>query len=306
MLDTETVRSAVRTAVELGFQQVAFSGGEPLLHPDIGSMAAHAKSLGLRVVLTTNGTLTARSTWKDVAPHLDLVAVSIDGQPETHNRMRNSDTAFARMREGLERIGGDGVPFGLIHTLTSASLPELAWLASFAMQVDAQLLQLHPLGRVGAASSLDTLALDGEGLAKARIVVLQLQICCSVPIHLDVFNRESVSEDPGLIYAWPDEGVPGEREVDAPPNPLVVTAEGMVHPVCHEMPPACSLGSLHEADLGSLYSRWAAAGGRAAFHAHCTRTWARVGPQLHWPYFNWYEELERAASPRGSLPVLVD
>lgn len=304
MLDKEAVRSAVRSAADLGFQQVAFSGGEPLLHPDIGSMAAHAKSLGLRVVLTTNGTLTARSTWKDVAPHLDLVAVSIDGQPETHNRMRNSDTAFARMHEGLERIGDDGVPFGLIHTLTSASLPELPWLASFAMQVDAQLLQLHPLGRVGAASSLDTLALGGEGLAKARIMVLQLQTCCSVPIHLDVFNRERVFEDPGLIYAQQDEGSSVEGHGHVPPNPLVVTAEGMVHPVCHEMPPACSLGNLHEADLGTLYARWGSEGGRAAFHAHCTRTWARVGPQLHWPYFNWYEELERASSTRGSLPVV--
>lgn len=305
MLDKATVRSAVESAAELGFQQVAFSGGEPLLHPDIGSMAAHAKSLGLRVVLTTNGTLTARHTWQDVAPYLDLVAVSIDGGLETHNRMRNSDTAFARMREGLERIRGDRVPFGLIHTLTSASLSELAWLASFAMEVEARLLQLHPLGRVGAASSLDALALDGEGLARARILVLQLQTCCSVPIHLDVFNRESVLEDPGLIYAHGDDGGAREGEAQLPPNPLVVTAEGMVHPVCHEMPPACSFGSLHDADLGQLYARWGAEGGRAAFLAHCTRTWARVGPQLQWPYFNWYEELERAASPRGSLPVVT-
>lgn len=40
-----------------GFQIMIFSGGEPLLRPDIFDLIHHAREVGLRPVLGTNGTL---------------------------------------------------------------------------------------------------------------------------------------------------------------------------------------------------------------------------------------------------------
>ena len=45
-----------------GFQIMIFSGGEPLLRPDIFDLIHHAREVGLRPVLGTNGTLLTLET----------------------------------------------------------------------------------------------------------------------------------------------------------------------------------------------------------------------------------------------------
>lgn len=81
-----------------GCRMIVFEGGEPLLWRD-GDRRVHdlielAKKLFLRVAVTTNGTLDL-----DLPAH--VVWVSIDGLPETHDRLRSS--SFARIRHNLEK-----------------------------------------------------------------------------------------------------------------------------------------------------------------------------------------------------------
>ena len=53
-------KETISELAELGCKKVHFSGGEPLLRPQLPDLVAHATSLGLRVTLTTNGTLIAK------------------------------------------------------------------------------------------------------------------------------------------------------------------------------------------------------------------------------------------------------
>jgi Fe-coproporphyrin III synthase len=75
---------------------VVFEGGEPLLWRDGGfgvrELMEYACKRFMRVAVTTNGTFSL-----DLPAH--VVWVSIDGLPETHDRLRSN--SYARIRENL-------------------------------------------------------------------------------------------------------------------------------------------------------------------------------------------------------------
>ena len=84
-LPNDGAAEVVRMIAEAGFEKINFAGGEPMLHPGLGSLIRTAKEYGMTTSVVTNGTrLTAR--WLDeVSEHLDWVALSIDSpRPETH------------------------------------------------------------------------------------------------------------------------------------------------------------------------------------------------------------------------------
>jgi MoaA/NifB/PqqE/SkfB family radical SAM enzyme len=113
--------TAVRCLQELsraGCRIIVFEGGEPLLWRDGSRSAADlmelAKKLFLRVAVTTNGTLSL-----DLPAH--VVWVSIDGLPETHDRLRGP--SFAGIRSNLERARHSRI--FVHHTINSENRSEL-------------------------------------------------------------------------------------------------------------------------------------------------------------------------------------
>src|SRR6266536_3208214 len=61
-IDTTTAMGVLDDLAEFNVPAVLFSGGEPLVRADLFELAAHARSRGLHVVLSTNGTLIDRPT----------------------------------------------------------------------------------------------------------------------------------------------------------------------------------------------------------------------------------------------------
>ena len=244
----------------------------------------------------TNGTvLTGRRAAALVL--LDLVAVSVDGREAVHNRIRRSPTAFARMLKGLDVVRGAGLPFGIAHTVTRDSLPDLPWMAEFAIEQGARILQLHPLGMVGAAEEgLAGGRLDGEILARTWLTALALQADYGerLAIHVDLFNRATLAARPELV-------VPGESSEAGNPrlsdilNPLVVMANGELSPICHAMGSALRFGRLGDEPLSDIARRFRATT-LGDLRALCHGLWQEVvDDEDGWPYLNWYELLETRA-----------
>jgi len=125
MLDIEELKLAVRDAKALGFGFVTLSGGEPFLYPHMKEIMAYAKSLGLRTGAVTNGMFLDKRRLDALAPHTDLIVVSLDGAPERHNRMRANASAFEVMSRKIPALRESGIPFGFIFTLSRGSLKDL-------------------------------------------------------------------------------------------------------------------------------------------------------------------------------------
>ena len=82
---------------------IAFTGGEPLLHPEVADFVAYAKRAHRFCTLTTNGWMLEAHARELCTAGLDFLSVSLDGPPELHNHVRGAK-AFDRLAAGLQAI----------------------------------------------------------------------------------------------------------------------------------------------------------------------------------------------------------
>jgi MoaA/NifB/PqqE/SkfB family radical SAM enzyme len=283
------IRQLIADMPGLGYQGLSLSGGEPLLWQGLAETLTLAKGAGLVTAMASNGIpFTARRA-RELAPLLDLVAISLDGTPETHDRIRAKPGAFLAMRARLADLRAAGIRFGLIFTLTRDNLDELAFVANFALEQQAALLQIHPLEAVGrAAHAMAEEEPDGLIASAAYLAALRLQDLVGerLTIQLDLAHRGLLREEPELVLgAEPPETAP----LAAFLPDLIIEADGTVVPIQHGFPRAHALGSLLDAPLPELGASWRARGGPARLRAHLRRAFeaATADPEAL-PAFDWY------------------
>jgi hypothetical protein len=156
------------------------------------------------------------------------------------------------MRRGLDAVRSVGLPFGLIATLTLFNVDELDWLARFAVDEGAAMLQVHPLTASGrAVETMPGAAPDAQELVAAAVEVLRLRReHPGLAVHLDVVSREQLLRDRRLFAP------PADADLAELVPLLLVTDEGLVVPLTYDIDRGHHWGSLHEAGLGTLAARW--------------------------------------------------
>lgn len=128
-LSTEEAETFIRDLAQMGAPVLLFSGGEPLMRKDIFELGQLATELGLRAVISSNGTLIDDETAKKIkAAGFQYVGISIDGAPETHDDFRNKKGAFDDAMRGVKACLNNGVKTGLRFTVNKYNqqdLPEI-------------------------------------------------------------------------------------------------------------------------------------------------------------------------------------
>lgn len=75
-LEKHEIKKIIDKISEAGISRVRFTGGEPLLRPDIFELANYAKDKGIITVLNTNGTLVNTEIAKKITDSIDICLVS--------------------------------------------------------------------------------------------------------------------------------------------------------------------------------------------------------------------------------------
>jgi pyruvate-formate lyase-activating enzyme len=113
-MDADEVRRHVREAAALGVREVYFTGGEPLLHPDIVPLLAFALALAPTTVLT-NGTLIdeamadALAALAAGARYALEIRVSLDDPDRGRNDAIRGRGAFDRALRAIRRLDARGL-----------------------------------------------------------------------------------------------------------------------------------------------------------------------------------------------------
>jgi Fe-coproporphyrin III synthase len=286
-LSIEMLRGVLEDAAALGYRQLAVSGGEPLLYSSLRDLLAAARLHGMLATLTTNGMLVTRERWSELAPLVDLVAVSIDGVEADHDRIRGQPGAFARTIANLPVIRASGVAFGFIFTLTQHNADSLERLVELAAAHGARSVQVHPLTLHGRARELMPGERPDELELLAAIVEAQrLGESCGVVVHVDALTIDQVT-------AYRDRLVPA-RPVRIPTalSPvMVVEASGTVMPLTHELARGFRIGNLHDARLAKLVGNWLASGRADKLAQVCERTWHELASTRAAHACYWYDEV---------------
>ncbi len=132
-LSTAECKAVLDDLAEFKVPAVLFSGGEPLLREDIFELAAHARSRGLHVVASTNGTLIDHAVAQKLKDlQFAYVGISLDSaNPAIHDKFRGMEGAFARTMQGFRHCVEVGQKVGLRLTLTKQTFQELDQIFDF-------------------------------------------------------------------------------------------------------------------------------------------------------------------------------
>jgi heme d1 biosynthesis radical SAM protein NirJ len=125
-LSTDEILAVMNDLRAFGVPVLILSGGEPLLRPDLFSIAARAKAMGFYVGLSSNGTLIDAPMADRIAQAaFDYVGVSLDGLRATHDRFRGQEGAFDLSLAGLRLCRDRGVRVGARYTMTEDNAQDL-------------------------------------------------------------------------------------------------------------------------------------------------------------------------------------
>ncbi len=136
-LTGEEARAMIRDLAAFKAPVLLFSGGEPLIRPDMFELGAYARELGMRPVISTNGTLIT----KEVAAKIkevgfSYVGISLDGVGETNDKFRGVKGAFDAAVRGFENCLSMGQKVGLRLTLTKGNVQDLPQIFDFIEEAD--------------------------------------------------------------------------------------------------------------------------------------------------------------------------
>jgi 12,18-didecarboxysiroheme deacetylase len=109
-----------------GVPVVLFSGGEPLLRPDLLALLDRTVALKMRAVLSTNGTLIGQALAERLRTvGLSYAGVSVDGMRDANDGFRGVAGAFDRALAGIRNCMKAGIKVGLRFTITRRNAAEI-------------------------------------------------------------------------------------------------------------------------------------------------------------------------------------
>ena len=125
-LSTEEGIALIDDLADFGAPVILFSGGEPLMRKDLFKLARHATEKGMRVVISTNGTLITREAAKTLKSiGLSYVGVSLDGMRETNDRFRGVAGAFDAAITGIRNCKEADIKVGLRFTINKRNAHDI-------------------------------------------------------------------------------------------------------------------------------------------------------------------------------------
>jgi MoaA/NifB/PqqE/SkfB family radical SAM enzyme len=184
-LTTDQAKGVIDDLAGFGVSALLFSGGEPLTHPELLELMAYATSKGLRVTLSTNGTLIDEDVAAKLkAIRLMYVGISLDGIGETNDLFRGKKGAFDAAVRGIHACQIVGQKVGLRLTLTRRNCMDLHDIFDFIEAEAIQRACFYHLVYTGRGNRADELT--NEEIRRAMDIILERSL---------VFHRKGVRRE---------------------------------------------------------------------------------------------------------------
>ena len=154
-LTTDEGKKLIDDLAAFGAPVILFSGGEPLLRPDLLKLAQYATDKGMRAVISTNGTLITREIAAKLKTiGLSYMGVSLDGLEKTHDRFRGTKGAFERAMEGIRNCRDAGIKVGIRFTVNKRNLADVPAMFDLLKKEKIERLCFYHLVYTGRGSKL--------------------------------------------------------------------------------------------------------------------------------------------------------
>lgn len=154
-LTTEQGIGLIDDLASFGVPVLLFSGGEPLMRPDLSQLAAHAVKQGLRAVVSTNGTLIDEEhAAKLKAAGVSYVGISLDGLETVNDQFRGMEGAFRMALNGIKSCQKANLKVGLRFTINKLNVHQIPGIFDLAEKLEIERICFYHLVYSGRGSEL--------------------------------------------------------------------------------------------------------------------------------------------------------
>jgi radical SAM protein with 4Fe4S-binding SPASM domain len=139
------------------FRTLIYTGGEPLVRPDIFELLRYSQQAGLANIIATNGTLIDEEMAFKLKDHGVICnAISIDAADrQTHDAIRNKPGAFDLALRAIEATKKAGILLQINTTAMEYNMPHLPELIDFADNCGAGIMLMYQLVAVGRGEKIE-------------------------------------------------------------------------------------------------------------------------------------------------------
>ena len=144
------------------FRMMAFTGGEPLVRPDLHELLAYSQALGFSNTIATNATLVDEAEARRLRRNgVVIAAVSLDSSdPRVHDRVRGVPGAFEKAIQGMQALRDAGILLHINITAMEYNMGELDRLMALVEELGAAILLMYQLIPVGRGQNIQEATLD--------------------------------------------------------------------------------------------------------------------------------------------------
>jgi len=214
-LTTDQGLALIDDLAEFGSPVMLFSGGEPLMRPDLASLIKRAVRNGMRAVISTNGTLLTpdkASELKDLG--LSYVGISLDGLAEVNDRFRGVTGAFDQAVAGIRNCRAAGLKVGLRFTINKRNAAEIPAIFSLLEDLSIPRICFYHLVYSGRGSALIDEDLDHEETRRAvDLIIDRTRDLYDRGMPTEVLTVDNHADGPYLYQRMVREGSPRSPEV---------------------------------------------------------------------------------------------
>ena len=154
-LSTQEAKSFIQDLSDFGIPVLLFSGGEPLLRDDIFELAIFVRELGIRSVLSTNGTLITEKTAQKIKEvGFAEVGISLDGIGANNDKFRGLRGAYDAALRGIRNCIALGQKVSLRFTITRSNYRDIPAIFNLIEQERIDRACFYHLAYVGRAGKM--------------------------------------------------------------------------------------------------------------------------------------------------------
>ena len=215
VLTTEQALAVIDDLAAFDAPVLLFSGGEPFARPDIRTLAAYAKSKGLRVTFSTNGTLIDDDTadWiRDLG--VAYVGISIDGTEAIHDAFRRRPGAYQLSLAAIRRLRDRNVKVGLRVTMTRDNVRAIPDIFNLMRAERVPRICLYHLVYTGRGKEIAATDLDhAEARAALETIVAETKASFDSGFPVEVLTVDNHCDGIALYLKMKAEGHPNAERV---------------------------------------------------------------------------------------------
>jgi len=263
-LSFDECRMVIDDLAEYGIPGLLLSGGEPTIHPRFFDLASYAVHRGLRITLSTNGTLIdADSARRLKALGIAYVGISLDGIGATHDHFRGRQGAFDKAVAAFGHCRAADQKSGLRLTLTPHTVADLPAILALIEEENIQRVCFYHLVYSGRGNDLGLLSRETTRAALTTIAEAVLRwhrqgtprevLTVDQPadgVFFWKYAKEHVPEREGAIarlLAWNGGGANGSGIGLAN-----IDSQGRVHP--DQFWQDCDLGNVRDQPFSRIWA----------------------------------------------------